>query len=121
MENQIVSRKWSDDGRRIIFMLETNQFLFARELEEIQVVEIDPGVGEELLGSIRAKDAERMGARPMPYANCAPAAVGATCRRTLVERVLYRRDGTHSVGSAPVEGPEMPDGACWNMCEGVGR
>ena len=40
--NQIVHRRWSEDGSKIIFMLDTFNFSFENPDEEMQVVEGEP-------------------------------------------------------------------------------
>lgn len=63
--NDIVMRRWSDDGTRITFMLDSHNFLFAEPDEEIAVV-----VREEPYGSAKfmedclRSDAETMKNRP---------------------------------------------------------
>ena len=39
--NEIVGRNWSEDGEKVIFMLETHNFIFMSPIEEMDVVELD--------------------------------------------------------------------------------
>jgi len=63
--NTIVLRKWSEDGAKVVFMLDSHNFLTAAPEEEIEVVVkenpfYNPAFQEECL----RKDAERMRVRP---------------------------------------------------------
>lgn len=58
--NPIVLRRWSDDGKRIVFMLDSHNFLFAAPDEEIDVIETEPLYNAELTRKELALDAERM-------------------------------------------------------------
>lgn len=58
--NHITLRRWSEDGKRIVFMLDSHNFLFAAPDEEIDVIETDPLYNAELTREELRRDAERM-------------------------------------------------------------
>lgn len=63
--NEIVLRKWSDDGTQIIFMLDTHNFIFADPDENILVVEKSTDIyPPEFLTRILEEDREKMENRP---------------------------------------------------------
>lgn len=64
--NAIVSRKWSDDGKFIWFMLDSHNFHRAEPDEMIHVVETPPFYGEKLMAECAVRDAEAMARRPAP-------------------------------------------------------
>ncbi len=72
--NEIVNRRWSEDGQHIWFMLDTHNFMKATPEEEVAVVETltykegDYGYGysPEFLANVDRQDAERMSVRPKP-------------------------------------------------------
>lgn len=65
--NEICIRRWSEDGSKITFMLESHNFLFADPGEEIDVVVIDkPAYSAKFLEDRRRDDTERMKNRPVP-------------------------------------------------------
>ena len=68
--NTIVMRKWSDDGSRITFMLDTHNFYTAPWDTDIEVVEIEPDVSESTLEMWAASDERSMGARPVCCKAC---------------------------------------------------
>ena len=68
--NTIVSRRWSKDGRKITFMLDTHNFYFSSWDEEIQVVEITPDVSENTKKMWAESDDRTMGPRPVCCKTC---------------------------------------------------
>ena len=46
--NDIVCRRWSEDGSEIVFMLETHNFMTALPDEELELVPVNPGYVEHL-------------------------------------------------------------------------
>jgi hypothetical protein len=57
--NEICIRKWSDDGEKIIFMLDSHNFLFARPDEELELIPIpNPSFTKD------EEDEKRMAERP---------------------------------------------------------
>lgn len=68
--NEIVHRKWSEDGSRIWMMLESHNFYDCGPEDIIDVVELKPGYGAAFLEKSLAKDAEWMAKRPSPAAVC---------------------------------------------------
>lgn len=63
--NTIVLRKWSEDGEKVVFMLDSHNFLTAGPDEEIEVVEkADPFYNHDFQVECLRKDAERMKTRP---------------------------------------------------------
>lgn len=63
--NTIVLRRWSEDGKQVVFMLDTHNFLFADPDEEIDVVENEqPFYNREMQQKCLREDAERMRAHP---------------------------------------------------------
>lgn len=65
--NTIVLRRWSEDGARVVFMLDSHNFYFAAPDEEIEVVErVEPLYSGELLADCLRRDAEQMKVRPVP-------------------------------------------------------
>lgn len=58
--NPIVLRRWSEDGKRIVFMLDSHNFMFADPDVEIDVIEITPLYHEALMCEELKRDAERM-------------------------------------------------------------
>jgi len=64
--NTIVSRKWSDDGSKIWFMLDSHNFMSAKPDELVEVVEhTSPYYNGEFQAKCLARDAEVMKARPV--------------------------------------------------------
>lgn len=64
--NTIVLRRWSDDGTKIWFMLDSHNFLSAAPDEEIDVIEIkEPFYNAEFQRDELRRDAERMRVRPV--------------------------------------------------------
>ena len=62
--NEIVYRKWSDDGKRIVFGLETHNYYFAEPDEMMELIPVKLGTrSAETMAERDARDAERM-ARP---------------------------------------------------------
>lgn len=68
--NIFVIRRWSEDGKKIIFMMDSHNFLFAEPDEEIQVVEVKPTCSDDLLNDILKRDIEAMMKRPSPKMKC---------------------------------------------------
>lgn len=68
--NEIVLRRWSDDGTTIWFMLESHNFMKAEPHEELDLVPFDGGYSEAFLASTDAEDERRMGERPYRPAAC---------------------------------------------------
>ena len=67
-EIEIVSRKWSDDGNKIWFMLDTHNFVSAEPDEELEVIPFRPKYcTDKFLEDVRRKDKERMDNRPVNY------------------------------------------------------
>lgn len=66
--NPIVLRRWSDDGSKITFMLDSHNFLSAYPDEEIDVIECDKPLYSDpkFLAECMARDAEKMKDRPVP-------------------------------------------------------
>ena len=66
--NPIVLRKWSDKGDKIVFMLDSHNFLFAYPDEEIDVIEsVTPFYSDpKFLADCLARDAAQMKNRPTP-------------------------------------------------------
>lgn len=63
--NEIVVRKWSEDGTQIIFMLDSHNFIFADPEEQLLVVETTSEFyTPEFLARVLAKDRETMEKRP---------------------------------------------------------
>lgn len=63
--NTIVLRKWSEDGEKVVFMLDTHNFLMVPPNEEIEVVEKpEPFYNPAAQLDALRKDAERMKTRP---------------------------------------------------------
>lgn len=63
--NTIVLRKWTDDGKKIVFMLDSHNFISAEPDEEIEVVEKEePFYNASTTLEVLQKDAERMRKRP---------------------------------------------------------
>ncbi len=63
--NTIVSRRWSEDGAKIWFMLDSHNFLSAAPDEEIDVVENETGFYNAAFQADRLRrDAETMRDRP---------------------------------------------------------
>ena len=58
--NEIVSRKWTDDEKRIVFMLDSFNFVFAEPDEMMDVVESKPSswMSDELLAEQVKRDEE---------------------------------------------------------------
>jgi hypothetical protein len=59
--NEISLRKWSEDGEKIVFMLESFNFLSVRPDEELELVPI-----ENPRTNIDEQDAETVSRRPEP-------------------------------------------------------
>lgn len=68
--NEIVSRKWSDDGEKIVFMLESHNFLFALPEEELELVPTKTVGSADLLSQWDKKDEETMAVRPVKKVPC---------------------------------------------------
>jgi len=68
--NAIVLRKWSEDGKKIWFMLDTHNFMDADPDEEIDVVEIEPMYPPKLFRECLEKDKIKMANRPIEQHNC---------------------------------------------------
>ena len=65
--NEIVSRKWSEDGNDIWFMLDTHNFARHQPHEQIRVVELDRSDRAESTRTMWAEgDAKAMANRPSP-------------------------------------------------------
>ncbi len=64
--NEICSRKWSDDGESIWFMLESHNFLNKKPDEEIEVVPYVSGMTPGYLAECDERDAKLMAMRPRP-------------------------------------------------------
>jgi hypothetical protein len=64
--NDVVCRRWSEDGATISFMLESHNFMSAAPDEEIEVIERVPYMGPEHMADVLKRDAETMKARPVP-------------------------------------------------------
>lgn len=63
--NTIVLRKWSDDGEKVVFMLDTHNFLMVPPNEEIDVVEKPEKFYNAAFQAERLRDdAEKMKIRP---------------------------------------------------------
>ena len=59
--NDIVSRRWSEDGAHIWFMLDTHNFLNAQFDEVLELVPLNCSkMSPDLLARIDAEDAQRM-------------------------------------------------------------
>ena len=58
--NEICSRKWSENGKQIVFMLESFNFLFADPDEEIEVIETTSGMPAEVLERAAKEDVAKM-------------------------------------------------------------
>ena len=67
---QVVSRKWSDDGTDIVFMLDNHTFMFSRPNDNVTVEECCQGVSKKLWAKILADDAEVMANRPIRDPKC---------------------------------------------------
>lgn len=64
--NPIVLRRWSEDGTRIVFMLDSHNFMFSDADGEIEVIETEPLYNAELTREELKRDAERMKAPASP-------------------------------------------------------
>lgn len=62
--NEIAIRRWSDDGTKIWFMLESHNFLTAAPDEEIELVPLTPKVPADMLAAWDKRDEETMSKRP---------------------------------------------------------
>jgi len=70
--NEIVTRRWSEDGKHIWFMLDSHNFMKADPDEELELVDSlrysdgdsHYGYSKDFLEGVIEKDAERMAARP---------------------------------------------------------
>lgn len=62
--NPIVNRRWSDDGERITFMLDSFNFDFRLPYEDMDVVEIEPSRYCDM-DMVMRNDAVFMSKRPM--------------------------------------------------------
>ena len=63
--NEIVRRRWSEDGQHIWFMLESHNFLKAAPDDELELVPIRKGAySEDFLARTAAEDAARIANRP---------------------------------------------------------
>jgi len=60
-EVEIALRGWTDDGKRIRFMLETHNFFSAAPDEEVEVIEYEP---KYCVPDYQERDAKRMANRP---------------------------------------------------------
>lgn len=65
--NEVCIRRWSEDGSKIAFMLETHNFIFADPDKEMDVVVIEkPYCSVKFMEDCLREDAERMKNRPVP-------------------------------------------------------
>lgn len=69
--NQIVLRKWSDKHGKIVFMLDTHNFISYDAYEDVNIVEIEPGCSPEFFKHILEKDSEDMDRGINPEFVCA--------------------------------------------------
>lgn len=63
--NEIVGKDWSEDGEKVIFMLETHNFLFHSPWDEMDVVAMD-----RKDGLTPKEDGDFMSKRPSPVKKC---------------------------------------------------
>lgn len=70
--NEICLRKWTDDGEKIVFMLESHNFYFAEPDEMIEVIALSEATYANLRHDVR--DAETMKQRPPQKPKPVPAA-----------------------------------------------
>ncbi len=68
--NEIVGRKWSDDGSEIWFMLDSHNFYSAKPDQMMRVVEIKPYLDKELLDNSLLEDAKIMSQKPPAMKEC---------------------------------------------------
>ena len=68
--NTIEWRDWDEDGRDIVFGLDTHNGFSAPPDKMIGVVEVKPGVSQLLLDEWMARDARQMATRPIPTVSC---------------------------------------------------
>lgn len=68
--NHIVNRRWSEDGSKIWFMLDSHNFISALPDELMEVVECRPLYHEALFNDCLARDAQEMAVRPTPPNKC---------------------------------------------------
>ena len=61
--NSIVNRGWSEDGTKIVAMLDSHNFQFWHPDEMADVVETEPIYGKELFDKCMAEDREKMSKR----------------------------------------------------------
>ena len=69
--NPIVSRRWSEDGKKITFMLDSHNFMFKLPDEEVDVVEYEMYPNNpDLMAKCDQNDADRMKVRPDGKPTC---------------------------------------------------
>lgn len=69
--NVIVMARWSEDGKRIVFMLDTHNFDQADPDEELELVPCDVShMSSDFIAQVRSKHARTIGACPPPLAIC---------------------------------------------------
>lgn len=68
--NTVATRRWSEDGKKIWFMLDSHNFMSAEPEEEIDVVERKPTCSNDLLQDVLRRDREAMMKRPSPRMTC---------------------------------------------------
>lgn len=113
--NTIVMRRWSEDGRGITFMLDTHNFVFSGDDDEMEVVELGPDVSDKIRAMWAEVDGRSMGT------DLDVAALAARARDA-----AKRLDGaTEALNGALLAaeramGARYPDGAGW-VSMGPGR
>ena len=78
--NDIVSRRWSDDGEHIYFMLDSHNFLKAVPDEELELVPLEPKPAEWLTRALE-RDKAMMAKRPTKTAPCEKCGCMGACRK----------------------------------------
>lgn len=62
--NTLVTRKWSEDGQRIWFMLDSHNFMDADPDDVLELVPNSDYYSAEFLAGVDERDSERMAQRP---------------------------------------------------------
>ena len=62
--NDIMHRRWSDNGKEIVFGLDSHNFYFSEPEDMMDVVEIEPAASDDVLARALERDKAKMANTP---------------------------------------------------------